>query len=399
MARKEKESIFTKDVVLVMAAAFFFMFSNMYCNPLINGYAKELGASSTFAGVIVGMMSIVAMFLRPIAGNLTDHYSKYQLSFIGGLLSFIGVLGYILTPNSGLLLVFRLINGLGYVLCTVCMTTWLSYLVPFSHVGEAMSFYGLMNALAMALAPAISIDLYRVIGYRLAIIISAVAALMVVITIQFVGNRAQPKRRSQPTAAHWHIKIIQRDSIPVAAMIGLFAIPYFATQADIVTYVEQRHLSIAVGAYFMIYAVVLLAIRLVLRNQFDTVRFGIWLIASLVANVFYLLMLAVMKSNWEMALAAAGMALGYGTIYSVCQSTAMMMAPANDRGLASATFFLGIDIGMALGPIVGGVIDTLLPVEDFYLVMLVIVPLILLIYLANRKKLNGAVAHHQADLN
>lgn len=398
MAKQKKETIFTKDVVLVMAAAFFFMFSNMYCNPLINGYAKELGASSAFAGVIVGMMSIVAMFLRPIAGNLTDHFSKYQLSFIGGLLSFVGVLGYVFTPNSTLLLIFRLVNGLGYVLCTVCMTTWLSYLVPFSHVGEAMSFYGLMNALAMALAPAISIDLYRVIGYRLAIVISAVAALMVVVTIQFVGNRAQPAKDVQPVSIH-HLKIIQRDSVPVAAMVGLFAIPYFATQADIVTYVEQRHLSITVGAYFMIYAVVLLAIRLVLRNQFDTVRFGVWLLASVLATVFYLIMLAVMDNNWEMALAAAGMALGYGTIYSVCQSTAMMLAPATDRGLASATFFLGIDIGMSLGPIVGGIIDSLLPVKYFYLVMLVIVPLILLIYLFNRKQLNGAVAHHQADID
>lgn len=398
MAKQKKETIFTKDVVLVMAAAFFFMFSNMYCNPLINGYAKELGASSAFAGVIVGMMSIVAMFLRPIAGNLTDHFSKYQLSFIGGLLSFVGVLGYVFTPNSTLLLIFRLVNGLGYVLCTVCMTTWLSYLVPFSHVGEAMSFYGLMNALAMALAPAISIDLYRVIGYRLAIVISAVAALMVVVTIQFVGNRAQPAKDVQPVSIH-HLKIIQRDSVPVAAMVGLFAIPYFATQADIVTYVEQRHLSIAVGAYFMIYAVVLLAIRLVLRNQFDTVRFGVWLLASVLATVFYLIMLAVMDNNWEMALAAAGMALGYGTIYSVCQSTAMMLAPTTDRGLASATFFLGIDIGMSLGPIVGGIIDSLLPVKYFYLVMLVIVPLILLIYLFNRKQLNGAVAHHQADID
>ena len=398
MAKQKKETIFTKNVVLVMAAAFFFMFSNMYCNPLINGYAKELGASSAFAGVIVGMMSIVAMFLRPIAGNLTDHFSKYQLSFIGGLLSFVGVLGYVFTPNSTLLLIFRLVNGLGYVLCTVCMTTWLSYLVPFSHVGEAMSFYGLMNALAMALAPAISIDLYRVIGYRLAIVISAVAALMVVVTIQFVGNRAQPAKDVQPVSIH-HLKIIQRDSVPVAAMVGLFAIPYFATQADIVTYVEQRHLSIAVGAYFMIYAVVLLAIRLVLRNHFDTVRFGVWLLASVLATVFYLIMLAVMDNNWEMALAAAGMALGYGTIYSVCQSTAMMLAPATDRGLASATFFLGIDIGMSLGPIVGGIIDSLLPVKYFYLVMLVIVPLILLIYLFNRKQLNGAVAHHQADID
>lgn len=396
MAKKEKKSIFTKDVVLVMAAAFFFMFSNMYCNPLINGYAKELGASSAFAGIIVGMMSIVAMFLRPIAGNLTDHFSKYQLSFIGGLLSFVGVLGYVLTPNSGWLLVCRLINGLGYVLCTVCMTTWLSYLVPFSHVGEAMSFYGLMNALAMALAPAISIDLYRVIGYRMAIIISAVAALMVVVTIQFVGNRAEPVTRAQPIAGHLHIKIIQRDSIPVAAMIALFAIPYFATQADIVTYAEQRHLTVAIGAYFMIYAIVLLAIRLVLRNEFDTIRFGVWLVASVIAMAFYLVMLGIMQTNWEMAIAAAGMALGYGTIYSVCQSTAMMLAPASDRGLASATFFLGIDIGMSLGPIIGGVIDSLLPVSYFYPVMLVLIPVILLIYLGNRKKLNGAVARHQA---
>lgn len=54
---KNEERVYSKDVILVMAVSFFFMFSNMYCNPLINGYAQELGASSAFAGVIVGMMS------------------------------------------------------------------------------------------------------------------------------------------------------------------------------------------------------------------------------------------------------------------------------------------------------------------------------------------------------
>ena len=165
------------------------------------------------------------------------------------------------------------------------------------------------------------------------------------------------------------------------------------------TYVEQRHLNVAVGAYFLIYAVVLLAIRLVLRNQFDTVRFGVWLVGCTIATAFYLVMLAIMENNWQMALAAAGMALGYGIIYSVCQSTAMMLAPGNERGLASATFFVGMDIGMSLGPIAGGIIDSLLPVEYFYLVMLVVVPVILLICLANRRKLNQAVIQHQQDVN
>ncbi|MBB1070000.1 MFS transporter [Limosilactobacillus sp. RRLNB_1_1] len=393
MAKKER--IFSKDVRLVMAASFFFMFSNMYCNPLINGYAQDLGASSAFAGIIVGMMSIVAMFLRPIAGNLTDHFSKYRLSFIGGTLCFLGVLGYVITPNSGLLLLFRLVNGLGYVLCTVCMTTWLAYLVPIKHVGEAMSFYGLMNALAMACAPAVSINLYKVVGYRTAIIVSAISALMVVITVQFVGNRANPVIK-QPVdkKKKLHIKIIQRDAVPVALIVALFAIPYFATQADIVEYAEQRHLSIAVGAYFLIYAVVLLLSRLFLRNQFDTVRFQPWLILSTVATIFYLIMLTVMKTNIEMGLAAAGMAFGYGIIYSVCQSTAMMLAPDTERGLASSTFFLGLDIGMTLGPIIGGIIDSTLPVKYFYPVMLFIIPLIIIIFLANRKKLNDAIDHH-----
>lgn len=390
--QNDEEKVYSKDVVLVMAASFFFMFSNMYCNPLINGYAQELGASSAFAGVIVGMMSIVAMFLRPIAGNLTDRFSKYQLSFIGGALSFLGVLGYVITPNSSLLLLFRLINGAGYVLCTVCMTTWLSYLVPFSHVGEAIS-YGIMNALAMAFAPAVSINLYRAIGYRDAIIISALSALMMVVTIQFVGNRAKPNATARTARSH-HFKIIQRDSVPVACLVALFAIPYFATQADIVTYTEQRHLPIAVGAYFLIYAAVLLLIRLFLRNQFDTVRFGPWLITSTVATAFYLVMLTIMHTNWEMALAAAGMAFGYGIIYSVCQSTAMMLAPQEERGLASSTFFLGLDVGMSLGPIIGGIIDSTMPVKYFYPVMLVIIPLILLIFFANQRKLNHAIDQH-----
>lgn len=389
---KEK-SIFTKDVVLVMAASFFFMFSNMYCNPLINGYAQDLGASSAFAGVIVGMMSIVAMFLRPLAGNMTDRLSKYSLAFIGGALCFLGVAGYVLTPNSTFLLVFRLINGLGYVLCTVCMTTWLSCLVPFNHVGEAMSFYGLMNALAMACAPAVSINLYRVIGYRAAMVLSATSALMVVITIQFVSNRVQPVSRPSKVKG-LHIKIIQSDAVPVAMLTALFAIPYFATQADIVEYAEQQHLSIAVGAYFLIYAVVLLVSRLFLRNQFDTVRFQPWLIMSTVATGFYLIMLTIMQNNWEMALAAAGMAFGYGLIYSVCQSTAMMLAPEDERGLASSTFFLGLDIGMTLGPIIGGIIDSMMPVEYFYPMMLLIIPLIIIIFLVNRKKLNSAIDQH-----
>ena len=375
-----------------MAASFFFMFSTMFVNPLINGYAKELGASSAFAGIIVGIMSLAAMFLRPVAGNLTDKFSKYRLSFIGGVLIFIGVMGYVLTPSSGWLLLFRLINGTGYVLCTVCMTTWLAFLVPRQHVGEAMGFYGLMNALAMALAPAVSINIYQKIGYRTSLLASAVSALLMIVAIQFVGDHALPKKRVRTQKKSF--KIIQFNVLPVAILTTLFAIPYFVTQADIVTYVEQKHLTVAVGSYFLIYAIVLLIIRVGLKRYFDTVRFGVWLWLSLVSTAAYIILLAVMNNDWQMALAAALMASGYGIIYSVLQSTALLLAPIEEQGLASATFYLGLDIAMAFGPMISGVIDSVLPIEWFYPVELVLVPLILVVYFIWRKRLNGAIDHH-----
>lgn len=375
-----------------MAASFFFMFSTMFVNPLINGYAKELGASSAFAGIIVGIMSLAAMFLRPVAGNLTDKFSKYRLSFIGGALIFVGVMGYVLTPSSGWLLLFRLINGTGYVLCTVCMTTWLAFLVPRQHVGEAMGFYGLMNALAMALAPAVSINIYQKIGYRTSLVASAVSALLMIVAIQFVGDHALPKKRVRTQKKSF--KIIQFNVLPVAILTTLFAIPYFVTQADIVTYVEQKHLTVAVGSYFLIYAVVLLIIRVGLKRYFDTVRFGVWFWLSLVSTAAYIILLTIMNNDWQMALAAALMASGYGIIYSVLQSTALLLAPIEEQGLASATFYLGLDIAMAFGPMISGVIDSVLPIEWFYPVELVLIPVILVVYFVWRKRLNGAIDHH-----
>lgn len=386
---EKKQSIYTKDVILVMAASFFFMFSVMFVTPLINGYAISLGASAVFAGIITGIMSVVSMFLRPVAGNLTDRFSKYSLSFIGGVLILIGVAGYCFSPSGNWLLIFRLINGTGFVLATVCMTTWLAFLVPRNHVGEAMGFYGLMNALAMALAPALAINLYKVIGYKSALWLAVVAAILMIISIQFVGNHAKPKVNSSKKRK---IKIIQKDAIPIALLTTFFAIPYFITQADIGVYVERQHFSIVVGYFFVIYAIALLLIRIGLKKYFDLIRFGFWFWLSLIAMILFLTIASFMVNNWLMGLAAIMLSIGYGVIYSVNQSTALMLAPIEEQGLASSTFYLGLDIGMATGPMIGGVTAQNLAPDYFYPVLLVIVPIILIIYFVYRKKLNSALS-------
>ncbi len=381
------------DVILIMAASFLFMFSVMFVTPLINGYALSLGADSILAGIITGSMSIVSIFLRPIAGNLVDLYSKYCLSLIGGILILIGVSGYWLVNTSGLLILFRLINGTGFVLATICMTTWLAFLVPRRFVGEAMGFYGLMNALAMAVAPLIAINSYKVIGYRYSMMIASLAAVIMLIMIKFVKNHAIPQNKLSLKNIK-HIRIIQKDTIPVALLMLFFSIPYFATQADLVEYVAMRKLSVSVGYFFLIYALSLLIIRIWLKRFFDTIAFGFWFWLSLIAMIIFLISMAFMKNNFIMLIAAVALSIGYGVIYSINQTTALLLSPLDQQGLASSTVYLGLDLGMASAPILGGIIASTIPHFYFYPIMLIMVPFVLVIYFIYRKKLNGAIQNH-----
>lgn len=341
-SHRHHESIYTRDVVLVMSGAFFFMFSTMSINPLINGYAQQLGASDELAGIIAGIMSFAAMFLRPITGHLADRYSKYLLSTIVGVLIIAGTVGYPLTHYPALLLLFRIINGIGYVLCTVCVSTWIALLVPRTHVGEAMGLYGLMNALAMSLAPAVSISLYHAFGYRRGMILPPISAALMVLLLQFVSDHGLPHvaraQRQQHLTQSSHAKnaknandlndstvrrkrthsfaLIQKDAAPVGVLTTLFALPYFITQADIVRYTEELQAKVNVSVYFLIYAAVLLVIRLAFKRQFDTVRYGVWFWISLAGTALYLLCDVSLANNAVMALSAIFMAVGYGIIYS-----------------------------------------------------------------------------------
>ena len=221
--------------------------------------------------------------------------------------------------------------------------------------------------------------------------LAVLATILMIVSIQFVGNHAKPKIIQNKKRK---IKIIQKDALPVAMLTTFFAIPYFITQADIVVYVERQRFSIAVGYFFVIYAIALLLIRIVLKKYFDLIRFGIWFWLSLISMILFLIIATFMVNNWLMGLAAIMLSIGYGVIYSVNQSTALMLAPIEEQGLASSTFYLGLDIGMAAGPMIGGVTAQNLAPNYFYPVLLIIVPIILIIYFVYRKKLNGALDHH-----
>ena len=176
---------------------------------------------------------------------------------------------------------------------------------------------------------------------------------------------------------------MEKKVLPIAFIIMLFAIPYCATQSFLVSYVNARQISVTVSLFFPAYAAVLLLLRVLLRSLFDSRP-----ILSSCSALTGIILLGVMNRNITMLLAAAFMAGGYGMMCSACQSKAILLAGEGKRGLANSTYYIGLDLGMSLGPMLGGVLYGNVSIQMFYPVLALTVPLGLAVYRINRRSLS-----------
>ena len=146
----------------------------------------------------------------------------------------------------------------------------------------------------------------------------------------------------------------------------MFAIPYFANQSFLVDYISARHLRISSDLFFVFYAAALLVLRLTLRDLFDSKGFRFWLVVCSFAMLASLAFLTFMTNDWYLLGAGIAMAASYGLMSSVTQAQAVVIAGRERSGLANGTYYMGIDLGMALGPVLAGVLYGHLPIAWFY---------------------------------
>lgn len=366
--RRKHDRLITRDMALVMLATFCFMSSNMLANPIVAGYAESLGADGMLMGAVAGSMSFISLFCRPIAGNLSDKTTC----------------------------------------CSVCLATWMSLLLPIRHMGAGMGVYGTMNALAMAVGPALGIRAQKYIGYRLTFLSSLVLAVIMLLATLMVKNGGQPVRKKQtsitenPSTAvdidgsasatkkhRFSIRsILEPRVVPLSLTFMMFAIAYFANQSFIVSYVQSRHLPVSSDLFFMFYAVALLVLRLGLRDLFDSKGFRFWLTVCSLGMLAMLACMTFLFNDWMLLLAAIFTAVGYGLMSSVTQAQAVVIAGRERSGIANSTYYAGIDLGMSVGPFVGGLVYGHLPAVWFYPVFMLAMPVAWLIYLLCVKRVS-----------
>lgn len=113
---------------------------------------KELGLNAFTEGLVVSSLLVGAILGSGAAGKLTDRFGRKKAIMAAALLFCIGGLGVALAPNTGVMVLFRIILGLAVGTSTTIVPLYLSELAPKHKRGALSSLNQLMITVGILLS-------------------------------------------------------------------------------------------------------------------------------------------------------------------------------------------------------------------------------------------------------
>ena len=319
---------------------------SIYALPLwVTG---PVGSDKSGAGLAFGAFAVSALILRPVAGRLADTRGRRRLLVGGALISAVGMLGTAYAETLALVVVLRLLLGVAEAAFFVASIAALADLAPPSRMGEATSYNSLGLYLGLAFGPPLAELLVRTGGFSAAWY--GAAALSVIAAVVAAGI---PDLQSSSAATGGRMRLIHWKAVPIAlgffasvvAMGALFS--FGSLQAGAVG-------LLPVSTPLFVYGLVVVAGRLSLARFLDrlpALPLGAVALAIMAGGL-------VIMAGWEapiaMVLGAAVIALGVTLSTPAFFSAIFATAGPGERGAASGTASVFLDLGMGGGPILLG---------------------------------------------
>ncbi|MGT2744561.1 MFS transporter [Streptococcus phocae subsp. phocae] len=333
---------------------------------------KELGASTSQAGLATGIYILATLLARIIFGKQLEIIGRKAVLRGGAIFYLITTMAYFTMPTISTMYLVRFLNGFGYGVVSTATNTIVTAYIPARKRGEGINFYGLSTSLAAAIGPFVGtfmldnlqID-FRMIIVLCSLLIAVVAIGSFVFPVQNITlNQAQLAKTKS-----WTIdSFIEKKAIFITIIAFLMGISYASVLGFQKLYTTEIGLT-TVGAYFFIvYALVITVTRPAMGRLMD-VKGDKWVLYP--SYLFLTLGLALLGGAFggtSYLLSGALIGFGYGTFMSCGQAASIKGVAEHRFNTAMSTYMIGLDLGLGAGPYLLGLVkDSLLGtgVESF----------------------------------
>ncbi len=355
-----RETIWSFPYVVLMIVNFFQSMAAFMANTTIPVFADHLGASTALVGVCVSSFAATALLIRPFAGPAFDSFSRKRLLLIAQAIICASLALYGIVNSLPALVAVRLLHGIGIGCSGPLAMSLVSEFLPASRFASGISIYTLAQSFAQVIGPAVGLWLVDTLGFSHAYFLAASCLLVAMCGIFIVK---EPERNRLP----YEFKISRmfaREALDKALALMLLATSFSCTASYLVLYGNLLGVE-GVGLYFTVYAACLIVTRPVLGNLADHFGAPRVLVAGVLFFAASYLALSGAHDMTGLLIAAVLGSAGFGCCAPLMQTLGLSSVPPERRGAASNTVFTGLDLGMLLGPVLGGsAIEAMVPLFD-----------------------------------
>lgn len=371
-----KEKLFNKGFISITLVNFLVFLVYYLLMVIIAVVAQEnLGATLSQAGLASGIYVIGTLLARLYVGKKLEVLGRRQTLRVGIVLYFITTLMYLYMPSLMVLYIVRLLNGFFYGTVSTATNAIVTEYIPLSRRGEGINYYGLSTSLAAAIGPFLGMLLLQATSIDFIVMMSSVIlAFTVVGCLMLKVNNLDLTKDQRALADSWKINTFIDSKVFFIAIIAfVMGLAYSSVLSFLASYVETIDLVSVSSFFFVVYALVITVTRPMAGRIFDRYGENSVMYPSYLFLAIGLFVLSITTSDWELLFSGALIGLGYGTFMSNGQAVALHLEKDVSRvGVALSTYFVGLDLGIGVGPYVLGALRNFVDFKQMYLIAAVL---------------------------
>lgn len=411
MNSSRKESLWTRGFIFGTTINFLIMVNYYALMVVVTDYAMSTyAASPAIAGLAASSFIIGSLVARFVAGGAMDRMGRKRLLIIGVVCEV--VLSLLYLPEAGLasLFIIRILHGASYGICSNTVGTMVTALVPNARKGEGVGYYMLSVTLGAAIGPFLGIFLTQSFGFTLLFsVVAAVALLALAASLPLKVTEAcslkpslapsvsdtqkyaamktvQDSQKTLASALHLR-NYVEFSVISIGVVCALLYFCYSSLLAFLTPFAAQSGLETAASFFFVMYALATFITRPFTGKLFDHKGDRAVMVPAFISFIIGMVLLGGVHTPATMFIAAALLGFGVGTVQASGLALAVRLADDERLSLANSTFYILLDVGVGIGPLLLGLVEPMWGYRGLFEAMAIMTILILALYCyISRKK-------------
>ncbi len=338
--------------------------------PLMPLYAKNMGASGLWLGIIFASYSLSRLIFVPMMGKLSDKKGRKKIIGIGLLFYSVFSLAYVFATTVYLLTLVRFLQGFASAMTLPIIMAFIGDLSPKGEEGKYMGYFNVSRFLGMGMGPLLGGVLNDSYGIDSAFYaLSALTGLAFLLTLFFLQEEESflKAQKEKPKASYKKllqnkvmrgliifrfVSALGRGSIMSFLAIYAFSFGISALKVGIILTVNILFLSF-LQVPFGKMADKFSKLKIILFGGFITVLSLI--LMPLTGNFYLLLLLNIL---W-----------GTGRAMGIPATTAINTVIGRKYGMGSAMalFMTAMSAGMVVAPLISGLLMQTIGIKFVFL--------------------------------